>query len=855
MWHERLRTVGLALISLGMLAGCGRDALERTTCVDAGDCLSGQRCVEDRCVEPEVDLPVADMPVDIDPDAPDSPPDMPPIMCSDVSQCPGQGGQTTEGDRCVTYTCDQASGLCVIAGDVSGIMCANYEVQQGCECGSLMCDKAADCPDSFGCLRGQCAPCIDSNSCDGQVCGEDGRCRGCKGDEDCRADQVCGSTGACEPRPECVIDSQCGPQEICLGGHCTFSPECQADADCREGYECVGDRCFEKLCRGPEDCAEGQLCDAGTCVDQPQDVLSCFVATRDATVIPGQVVPLEAFALDMQGRGVAASFSWTTSSAPIMAINGTNAVAGNRAGSATVRAALANGQPIQCTGQAVFTNIGAQMPNTGTRVLVIHAETGAPVAGAEVVIRRAQGMPQSATTGPSGIATLPTINGDYEVSVFADDFNYLTVQGVRAADLRLPLNPRSGTGPVAGFTGAFDLSRITSAGDFNLGLAGASLAGGLINLDLPKLLGDPFVQRLPIPIPGGGGTPDIPLPGGLVVYGRVFGLNIQLKRNYYAQSAGGARLGWGLAGKVPSSELIQLFQGGNFNGIGDVLALILPLFSRFDHGLQPLNLVERPRVVDVNDFDKDGDTRERLPDYASFPTVDLQPSVRQQLVTSIDVSNFPQFAGGPGEVAILVGGTALQAPGFVPMGISATSDDDGDGRPDTRLLTMAPPYGSAVGGRFALLAIAFRTDNLGSTQGGLSLPDELSFALWNGQSLPNSIQLGTFPSASQGIVNPMTRQVSISAKAGPLFRARFVGPDRTWDVWSPGPAGVMGQFSHTITVPPVPNGRDDLFPSSKLLLDAIRSQVPINDLVRASGVLLTDVTLVSTGFNRTKLRD
>jgi hypothetical protein len=838
-----------------MLASCGRNELTRTSCTDAEDCLSGQLCSDGLCVEPDVDLPVADLGPD-QPVDPDMPPDMPPVACQDVSQCPGGGDKVTDGDRCVTFACSDAQDVCVVA-DVIPVRCAPYEVAQGCECGSIMCEAAEDCPESFACVRGQCAPCIDSNSCGGQVCGDDGRCTGCKGEEDCRADQICSEAGTCEPRPQCVIDSQCGPQEICLAGRCTFSPECTSDAECRDGYECVGNRCFERLCRGPQDCAEGQLCDAGVCVDQPQDVLSCFVATRSATVVPGQIVQLEAFALDMQGRGVAASFSWTSSAPRVMAVQGTNAVAGNVGGTAVVKAALANGQPIQCTGEAVFTNIGLNAPDTGTRVLVIHAESGAPVAGAEVVVRTPNGMTQTTTTGTSGLATLPSIMGTYEVSVFSDDFNYLTVQGVRGGDLRLPLNPRIGTGPVAGFKGQFDLARITSTGDFNLGLAGASLAGGLVNLDLTKLLGDPFVQRIPIPIPGGNGPSDIPLPGGLVVYGRAFGLNIQLKRDYFAQSAGGARLGWGLAGKVPVAELVQLFQGGNFNDIGDVLALILPLFSRFDHGLQPLNLTERPRLVDVTDFDKDGDRMELLPDYANFPEVDLQPSVRQQLVTSINVSSFPQLANGPGEVAILVGGAALQAPGFVPMGISATSDDDGDGRPDARLLTMAPPYGSAVGGRFALLAIAFRTDGFQGpgAGGGIELPDELSFALWNGQTLPNSIQLGTFPSSSTGIINPMTRQVSISAKAGPLYRARFVSATRSWDVWSAGPAGVAGQFAHTITVPPVPAGREDLFLNTKLLLDAIRSQVSIDDLTRTAGVLLTDVTLVSTGFNRSKLRD
>ncbi len=836
-----------AAVLLLMLSACGRDALERPCELDA-QCAPGFVCVASRCVDP------SDPPPDVPPDT-DTPLDMtdmdmePPISCTSEADCPGGGQPIGIGASCAPYQCSDA-GLC-LPGEAQAVSCPAGSDQSGCGCAPRACQGAAQC-DGLACIDGVCGPCSTSAECGGLVC-DAGVCRPCGGDDDCAADQRCGDAGQCVTRPQCVLDRNCAAQEICLNGRCTFSPECTADADCREGFECIGDRCFEALCRGPEDCEDGQLCDAGRCIEQPQTIDRCIVATPNRTVSPGQRVVLEAFAYDAAGRGIAANFSWQSSDTSVITINASvpEAVAQQREGQSFVSAALAGaGAPIACEGVVTFTNLGpAPNPMSGAlRVLVINAETSQPVTGAQVVVGA-----QSVTTLGNGVATLQVPQGRYEVSVFSQDHNYVTVQGASSRDIRIPLNPRTGTGPVGGFKGRFDLGALTSQGDVNIGLAGSSIAGGLINFSLAGLLGEPFVSSIAIPTQG---SFDIPLPAGLVAYGRVFGFAVSLKVDYFAIGAGGPRLAWGLAGRVPSQELIALFQNGGVSGdFGQVLGLLLPLFSRFDHTVQPIIVQERPRVVDAMDFDRDGDRMELLPNYAAFPELALRPSVRQQLITAIDVSNFPTLTSGPGEIAIIVGGTLLQSPGFVPMGLTATTDQDGDGRPDVRLLTLAPPHGPMVGGRFALLAISFRTDGLNVGPGGqLELPEELGVALWNGQSLPHSIQLGTFPSASTVTLNAAARRLSVDAKAGPLYRARFVGVDRSWDVWSMGPAGTMGQFNHTITVPQVPNNRTDLFNNTKVLFDAIRTQVQLDSLLEPTGIYLHDVTLVSTGFNRTVVR-
>lgn len=663
----------------------------------------------------------------------------------------------------------------------------------------------------------------------------------CDEDRDCSARESC-VDNICVERPECVLDEDCDEDELCLGGTCAYSPECEQSSECDEGYECVGGQCFEEVCRGADDCEDGEICDAGECVE-PQLAATCFVAAQNAVVSPGQHIPLHAFALDQDENGLPASFEWTSSDPDVASIDddGRNAVGEGGEGTTTITAKTDTG--VECDGEIVLTG-QTEVVEGDLRVVVIDAESGAAIDGATVVIGDDE---SSATTDSSGIAQLTRPDGDFNVSVFSEDYNFVSVVGVSGSDLRIPLSQRQGSGPTAGFTGEFDLSQINTSGDISIGLAGASIAGGLLDLNLQQLLGESFMSELSVPGMGGA---ELPLPGGLVAYGSFLGMDVDIKQTYYAAAAEGARLGWGLAGRVPLMEMMDLFRGGD---AGALLTTLLPLFNRFDYQSRPLNLTALPRVPDVDDINGNGDVDELIPDYENFPEITLRPSIRQSLMTNIGVSNLPEMSAGPASVAVLVGGIVLDGPGFVPLGISATGDEDGDGRPDLRRLTLAPPSGTLAGGRLAVVSIAFEPSEVGITD-GINLPDEFSVSLWNGQSLPADINLGTFPDASTGEVDVDGRSVRIDADAGPLYRVRMVGQDRAWDVWAVGPEGSQGAFEHEISVPQVSEEFTDLFETAEVFVDAIAAQITIDQLVGAAGVGLERAGLVSTSFNRTKLR-
>lgn len=833
----KLKTLfaSIVLVSSTLLAisGCGRSDLVQAQCSTDSDCDSEQTCESGLCVDEQTNN--ANNVNNLNNVNNDS--------CLTDAECPdGEVCDPTSG-ACEPGECVEQAGDCVFPdGTFCDVGCEAPLVQQGCECEPVACQSSDDC-EGFECVEGECRSCIDFECGPGFVCADSGQCEednSCLSDDQCDATRECRG-GRCLPRPQCLIDSDCRGDSLCISGVCIAAPECSDTQDCDPGFECVGGNCFEAVCRGNSECEGDQICDGGECVDPPA-VSSCFVVTPDGLISDGQRVTLEAFALDDTGAGVAASFSWSSSASDVASVapSGNEALGGTSAGTATFTATLQGGQPVTCMGSARLTNPGPVTAGQ-IRISVIDANSGSPVSGAEVILNST-----SRSSSAQGAAVFADPASAFDVTVRHPDYNWVTFQGVSSNDIRIPVSVKSGTGPIGGFTGEFDTSLVTASGDVTLGLAGASISGGLLNLNLGAILGEPFVT--PINIPGAGGQ-SFPIPGGLIAYGGAFGFQLDIKREYYVTSTAGGKIGWGLAGKVSIGDLVSLAQGGG--GGGDLLTTLLPLFNRFDHGSKPLSVTTLPRIVDTTDIDGDGDTSELVPDYLSFPVETIQPSVRQTLTTEVDVSNFPTIDGETAELAVLVGSTLLDSPGLVPLGISATADEDGDGRPDTRRLSIAPPAGSLVGGRYALVALAFQTDGLGTS---FEFPNNLSAALWNGQTFPTDIRLGTFPNESVVTVNDVARTLSIQADAGPLYRVQLVGEQRRWDVWSYGSAGVMGSFTHTVVVPSAPSAADDYFVNGTVILDAIQTNLSLDDIVRATGVGLDRAGLVSTAFNRTEVR-
>ncbi|MFH1529846.1 MAG: IPT/TIG domain-containing protein [Pseudomonadota bacterium] len=90
---------------------------------------------------------------------------------------------------------------------------------------------------------------------------------------------------ACDFVPECEIDDDCDPGELCEGGLC--EPGCDEDGDCPEGLLCFGNQC-KAGCHTDGDCAEGETCEAEHCVsDVPVSEPGIASASPDSGPVEG----------------------------------------------------------------------------------------------------------------------------------------------------------------------------------------------------------------------------------------------------------------------------------------------------------------------------------------------------------------------------------------------------------------------------------------------------------------------------------------------------------------------------------------------------------------------------------------
>jgi hypothetical protein len=614
---------------------------------------------------------------------------------------------------------------------------------------------------------------------------------------------------------------------------------CDERAVCPEGPDWVADRCVPSVCRGAGDCGADEVCDGGECVERGDqgEIDAVYILTPPRVIPPGATLALQAIALDDGGEiVVGAEFAWSTDNAAavdVVELTGA-ATGGNTAGTAAIEATAVG---TDVTSEPVnFTNPGA--PADMDRVIVVDANTSQPIEGA--VVTRGN---DSVTTGGNGVAAFEPIDGTATVSVYDALHNHVTLVDVRGGNLLVPMRPLSGGARVGGLTGDIDLSAVHTEGDINVGIGGLSLDGELSNFDLQALLGDSFLAQVTVP---GLFDGEIPLPGGLILEGVVFGFPINVKDTWYAQSRGGLKSSWTLAGKIDAQEAFALVQGGG--NAGGIVRTLLPFFENFDHGQRTVNIEELPRVVDGDDIDGDGDRGELVPDYANFDTVTHRPDQVQRLRTALDSPRLPLFGNAQDTFVIIVGGVINPGIGFVPLGLNATDDGDADGKPDSVILRMAPPHSGLSQGEYAIVAITFDPDELGADlQAGIDLPVNYSTATWRGRSIPTDLDLGgDFLDLPASEWSAPDRTFSAATVEGAdLFRVTFTGAEGSWEVWF---SGSDGSFQ----VPTPPQGFSDWSAGASIRVDAFHTtgDIGLDDVAAANGTSLDDISAVSDRFSR-----
>jgi hypothetical protein len=238
-------------------------------------------------------LPTADVEVGDDPDAPVSPPDVPPDLMVDAPLLANGTPCKTAGEclsgRCVDdYCCDLAcAGRCQ-ACDVAGSV------------GRCTPIKAGDDPDNE-CAPEAIATCGRDGTCDGA-----GACRKYAVGTTCMPGSCSGSTET-EART-CTAAGTCqggGTTRMCTGGHTCNNGSCASmcggDGECQNGFFCDTDHtCQLKRATGAA-CATTNQCGSGFCVDGVCCNLACDQKCY-ACDLPGSVGTCNAVP-DGQERG------------------------------------------------------------------------------------------------------------------------------------------------------------------------------------------------------------------------------------------------------------------------------------------------------------------------------------------------------------------------------------------------------------------------------------------------------------------------------------------------------------------------------------------------------------------------
>lgn len=731
---------------------------------------------------------------------------------------------------------------CVIDGD-----CPNPQAQ-ACDAGVCRarcgadgdCDRGEICEPNV-CREAECQGAGTEGCPGGQRC-DTGRCvdfTSCDSSEDCGSDEIC-REGICEPRTSCVGDPQCPDGEQCLDGFCREIIDCAGREDCPGNDDCVGGRCVPFVCRGDADCDGDQVCDEGACStpDDADAAARVIILTPPQSISPGAELQLQAVALDDEGNIlIGQAFAWESSDADTAEVQAdTGLVVGGPQGGTVEITATAAGTQVT-SAPLTLVNTGAADPNQD-RVVVVDA-AGRPLVGAVVVRGDAQ-----ETTDSDGAAFFPTAQGGQTVTVYEALHNTVTMVGVSGADLLVPMEPLAGGAVVGGFKGQMDYGMVSSEGDINVGLAGASLDAELTRFDLDNLLGDGFNTQISIP---GLFETELPLPGGLVLDGTVFGFPISIKTTYYARSEGGLKVAWGIGGKIDAGEIAGLVGGGG--DASNLLATLLPYFENFDHDVRPIEIDAIARVEDSADIDGDGDTAELVPDYDNFPNQGVSPRVRQRLRTSLSLPALPASVGDPQDTFVItVGGVLNQGIGLVPLGINATTDDNGDAIPEPLTLRMAPPHSGLSAGQYAVVALTFNPDDLNADlESGIDLPDNYSIVLWQGRDIPADLDLGqnAFLALPEGQYDAPGREFSqVPVEGADLFRVTFTGPEGSWEVW-------LSADTDAFTLPTPPDGFQDWSNGAQVRIDAFATRGQgLSAIAQTRGTGLRRLSQISDGFSR-----
>lgn len=572
--------------------------------------------------------------------------------------------------------------------------------------------------------------CACPNNNTGTDGGTDGGEIDCIDENDC-PDPIlfrCNSSSKCEPACRSKLDCTAEVRKQWALDYCASNLGCQCD----EG------KCAAALCSGDSDCGN-LVCRDGKCVPPPAEnsVASCQIAPDFTVLKVGAKAKFYVSLWDANLKPVVpkGGVSWS-------ALGGTGTVAASGL-SAELSAASATTGPVEAiqaaigsaTCKAKVIVFDSAVPADKLDVVVMDELSGRPVENASVLVSNptsGQTVGTPGNTDARGYARLAIPNGRVTVTVFHNDYNYLTVanydMATASADARFLslVVRRNPVDKYGGYRGTFN--NVSQNSSVHVGIAGMSLAGAITDLSLNQLLG----PNVPVHLKLGSALdkPNTPLPAGLYL-----GLtDNKIKDTISGQglagvctTAGGAtdetaigngscgtRTAWALAGDVPMGPVTDLFAGGTSNlDFSKAVTKLLPLFKKFNSSITrdvqfTLKQTPAPNPPDGGAYDFSDTSQFKQQDH-EFAQI---PMAFSFVMRSPD---FPKYRGDYLNGMVLLGGATVPGRGVVPLGLGAGANSNPrDAKIDTQAelpgpgligLRMAPTHHGLEGTPYGVVAL------------------------------------------------------------------------------------------------------------------------------------------------------
>lgn len=214
-------------------------------CVQYKDCWENDDCGECKMCKSGSCTPSGPNQCKSDSDCPDD------KVCQKNAEDPCQNTCVTGGvcdvdddcgscESCMGGECTPAGEIiCADDGDCDGDMVCEIDVDDPCSSACVNpppeCEADDDCDGCMKCVNGECSGTGTVECTEDVHCGQD---LVCHVDPDDQCANFCG-----EDVPECAVDDDCGPCEVCQDADCvnTGAVKCISDDDCEEGLVCDND--------------------------------------------------------------------------------------------------------------------------------------------------------------------------------------------------------------------------------------------------------------------------------------------------------------------------------------------------------------------------------------------------------------------------------------------------------------------------------------------------------------------------------------------------------------------------------------------------------------------------------------